>query len=323
MQRTATIHIFDFVNCSVTGLHPDHTSFLYEELGVYATNYMFQPKYQLGQWSGKIRYFHNSGKTFVNLLDRIIPHLVRWGYKVAVEDNRPDLIASPKQLDKDFFSHILNDDDEPWEIRPYQIDMVNKLTSNGGGIGLAATGSGKTNMTAAIALLYEQSNNYRSIIIVPDKYLNKQTTNDYKFFGLDVGQYYGEIKDLNHQHVVSTWQSLKNVPTLIQEFQVVIVDECFSPDTPILMANGDYKWICNIKIGDKIQSYNQQTKELEVDTVNKVFDNMIKSKGETMYELEFDEGTTIKVTGNHPILTTIGFKRADELTSMDEVLSVC
>jgi len=63
------------------------------------------------------------------------------------------------------------------------------------------------------------------IIIVPDKNLNEQTREDYEFFGLDVGEYSGDNKDIGHKHVVSTWQALKNNPRIIHDFQVIIVDE--------------------------------------------------------------------------------------------------
>jgi len=68
--------------------------------------------------------------------------------------------------------------------------------------------------------------NMRSIIIVPDKNLTEQTVEEYNFFGVDVGQYSGELKDLDHMHVVSTWQALQNNPTIIKDFDMVIVDEC-------------------------------------------------------------------------------------------------
>ena len=110
-------------------------------------------------------------------------------------------------------------------MRQYQVDMVNKLIDEAGGVGLAGTGAGKTSMCAALAKSYELSGGYRSVIIVPDKSLTEQTIEEYASFGIDVGQYSGDKKDIAHQHVVSTWQALQNNPTLVQEFDVIIVDE--------------------------------------------------------------------------------------------------
>lgn len=226
-NKSCTIRILDEVNCIFVGLHPDHIGYFSEEYAIFAANYYFNPKYKLGQWDGKIRYFYKTGKTYVNLLDRIIPRVIGLGYKINVVDERTTEPVRPPDIDKDFFSNIIDTKtNQPWKMRDYAIEMVNTLFEAGGGVGIAGTGAGKTNVCAAIALSYERTSNYRSLIVVPDKNLTEQTCREYANFGLDVGEYSGERKDFKHMHVVSTWQSLKNNPTLIQEFQVIIVDEC-------------------------------------------------------------------------------------------------
>lgn len=225
-QAICTIRILDEAHCVFVGLHPDHIGHFYEKYGKYASNYYFNPKYKLGSWDGKIRYFHKTGKTYVTLLDEIVPQVIGLGYKIKVEDLRTAPKVDPEPIDKDFFAHINHPiTDEPWEMRPYQVDMVNTLVASGGGTGIAGTGAGKTSMTAALALIYEREANFRSIIIVPDKNLTTQTFSEYQLFGLDVGEYSGDNKDIQHQHIVSTWQALQNNKNFIQDFQVIIVDE--------------------------------------------------------------------------------------------------
>lgn len=226
--RTCTIKILDEVNCVFVGLHPDHVGYFYEEYAVFAPNYFFNPKYKLGSWDGKIRYFHKTGKTYVNLLEEVIPQVIGLGYKVKISDARQSASIVPAHVDKDFFGNRGVWDverDRPWEMRPYQVDIVNVLLDSGGGVGIAGTGAGKTSICAALALSYE-AEGLKSIIIVPDKNLTEQTRDEYVFFGVDVGEYSGERKDLQHKHIVSTWQSLKNNPKIIQSFDVIIVDEC-------------------------------------------------------------------------------------------------
>ena len=226
-NRKCTLKILDEVNVVFIGLHPDHIGYLYEEFAVFAPNYFFNPKFKLGSWDGRIRFFHKTGKTYVNLLDDIIPKIVGLGYKIDVNDGRESRNVEPKPIDENFFSHVINSRDKtPWVMRDYQIDFVNTLISHGGGVGVAGTGAGKTSMCAALARSYEEAANYRSMIIVPDKNLTSQTRREYETFQIDVGEYSGTTKDLDHQHVVSTWQALQNNPAIIQEFQVVIVDEC-------------------------------------------------------------------------------------------------
>jgi len=106
------------------------------------------------------------------------------------------------------------------------VELIQALIEYGNGVGIASTGSGKTAMSAALALAYERAAGFRSIIIVPDKNLTEQTRSEYEFFGLDVGEYSGTRKDVNKQHIVATWQTLQNNPNFIQNFQVVIADEC-------------------------------------------------------------------------------------------------
>lgn len=140
-----TIRINDEVNCSVNNLHPDHAGYFFEQYGVHTANYYFNPKYQLGTWDGKIRYFHKTGKTYVNLLDEIVPKLIRLGYEIQLDDLRqaPALDLTP--IDQNFFADmgVVDEDGEPWKVRDYQIQLVNELLSNGGGVGIAGTGAGK------------------------------------------------------------------------------------------------------------------------------------------------------------------------------------
>jgi len=225
----------DEVNCVFVGLHPDHIIYLYEMYGIFTDSHYFNPKFQLGTWDGKIRFFHKNGKTFVHLLNEIIPRVSKLGYKIALDDQRKASAVSPEPITKDFFSYV-NDPEtgKPWEVRDYQIEMVNALMDNAGGIGIAGTGAGKTSMCAALALSYERAANYRTIIVVPDTTLTDQTKEEYEFFGLDVGEYSGSAKDLEHQHIVATWQTLQNNPVVITQFDMIIVDECQGLRGPVL-----------------------------------------------------------------------------------------
>ncbi len=227
MSLTCKILILDEVNCVCLGLLKDHYAYFYEKYGIYTEGYFFHPKYELGQWDGKIRYFKKTGKTYITLLDEIVPSIVDLGYDISLEDRRSTFPVEPKLIDENYFQHILDPKtNKTWQVRDYQIELVNELLTNGNGIGIAGTGAGKTSMCVALALAYERAGNLRSIIIVPDTTLTDQTKESYEYFGLDVGEFTGSTKDLDHQHVVATWQTLKNLPQVITEFQMIIVDEC-------------------------------------------------------------------------------------------------
>jgi superfamily II DNA or RNA helicase len=227
-MKKCKITILDNANCVISNLCKSDHTYLYEEYSEFAPGYRFAPKFKLGSWDGKLRYFHKTGKTFVNLLPDIVPRLIGLKYKIEVNDKRViNITKTIPHIDEHFFGDIINPETgEYWKVREYQIEMINKLIDSGGGIGIAGTGAGKTGCVAALVLSYERSNNLRSIIIVPDKNLTLQTYADFEFFGLDVGEYSGTIKDLSHQHIISTWQALQHNPMVLRDFGVVVVDEC-------------------------------------------------------------------------------------------------
>ena len=62
-----------------------------------------------------------------------------------------------------------------------------------------------THNTIVCAVLSHKTEDYgKSVVIVPSKDLVTQTEEDYINFGLDVGVYYGDRKDLSHQHTICT-----------------------------------------------------------------------------------------------------------------------
>ncbi len=107
-----------------------------------------------------------------------------------------------------------------------------------------------TLMTAVLCLLYEENLKYKCIIIVPTSDLIGQTHEELIRFGVDIGQYSGDLKDINHQHLVSTWQSLQNNKGLIGQYHVVIVDECHGVTGDVLREIlNEHGANCRVKVG--------------------------------------------------------------------------
>ena len=221
---------------------------------------------------------------------------------------------------------------EPIEIREHQLDVINSYLENITGINIAPTGAGKTIITTILSHKVEPYG--RSIVIVPTKDLVTQTEEDYVNFGLDVGVFYGDRKEYSKTHTICTWQSLESLAKRSKETDLevdiedffkdvvcVIVDECFHPDTLVLTSSG-YLKISDIKVGDIIINYSEKDKKFKEDKVKYVYKNLTKSSNEKMYELEFDNGKKIKVTGNHKFLTQRGWIRADQLNDNDDIKSI-
>jgi len=186
--------------------------------------------------------------------------------------------------------------------------------------------------TATLAHICESQG--RTIVIVPNKSLVEQTHEDFVTVDLDVGMYYGDRKDLNKTHTICTWQSLNildkksknsehDIITLaefLDGVSAVIVDECFSGNMRVLTTNG-YVPIKDINIGDTIINYCETTNTFKTDVVITQHINLTTSNNEKMYNLEFDNGSNIHVTGNHKFLTTDGWIRADELTEHHTIIN--
>lgn len=234
IKRQCRIIIEDEVNCRVEGLHPTDMDKLYNQYGLFAPNHFFNPKFKLGMWDGKIRFFQQSGKTLVYLLDELIPKLIKYGYNPDLTDLRKGPYVNAKNIDKDVFDYVISSKTgKPMEMRYYQVEAVNALLEEGKGMIEASTSAGKTWINAALVHAYGQRG-MKTITIVPSTSLIIQTLADFNAAGLDVGEYTGKTKDIEHTHVISTWQAIKNHPELMQRFQVLVVDEVHQAKSKIL-----------------------------------------------------------------------------------------
>jgi superfamily II DNA or RNA helicase len=241
-MKQATIIIRDEVNIKIEGLDLDVrkalvTAFKYENP---AARYM--PAVRLGRWDGKIAYFQLGGSTYTNLLPEILPILERFDYDVELDDQRTySNTFEFGAISENTFSnqtwpvgHPIAG--QPIELRDYQVELINNFLTNPQCVQEVATGAGKTIMTASLSWNVEKYG--RSIVIVPNKDLVRQTEKDYVNLGLDVGVYFGDRKDYNRRHTICTWQSLNNllkdtksgeaeftIQDFLEDVVCVIVDE--------------------------------------------------------------------------------------------------
>lgn len=214
-MKLAKIIIKDEVNVSVTGLDLDVRKFLHKKFEFEKPGARYLPAVRLGRWNGKISYFSLAGSTYMNLLDQIIPILIDYDYQIELDDRRllrPEFMF--EKVTEETFSGISWPEGheragQPVILRDYQIEIVNNFLENTQSLQEAATGAGKTLVTAALSKSVEHLG--RSLVIVPNKSLVVQTEADYINLGLDVGVYFGDRKDYGKTHTICTWQSLNNL----------------------------------------------------------------------------------------------------------------
>lgn len=222
-MKKCIITVRDEVFCHLTGLEPQDHEFLDHKFALMVEGAFFMPLYKLGRWDGKVRFLDKAGKIYHRLLPDVLPYLEKWGYDIQLNDLRKPMDLIDTRIDKDWF---INKEgmELKVELRPYQVEAVNSCLDATSGFILAATGSGKTWMVAALADVLARHEK-RTIVIVPSDDLVKQTAATFRLGLLDVGIYSGSTKDIYHMVVVATWQSLQNNPGLVKEFNCVIVDE--------------------------------------------------------------------------------------------------
>jgi superfamily II DNA or RNA helicase len=170
------------------------------------------PAYKLGRWDGCVRFCDIGGRSYLNLLDKLIPVVAELGYDVVVDDKRQHWDLAFDKIEQDAYEEHSWPKGHPAEglpiiLRDYQVEIINKFLETPQCLQEIATGAGKTLITAALSHQCEKYG--RTIVIVPNKDLVTQTEADYKHLELDVGVFYGDRKEYNKTHTICTWQSLE------------------------------------------------------------------------------------------------------------------
>lgn len=212
MAKDCILEIVDEVNVRFHGLDASTRRKLSNEVKYFIPQAVHSQSFRLGHWDGTVRYCDIGARTYLNLLDRLIPIVQNDGYLIEIEDKRAPWSLEFEKIDADSYSHVSwpeghNCEGEPIVLREHQVDYVNSFLTCPQGVSVAPTGAGKTIVTAILSHQIEQYG--RSLVIVPTKDLVTQTEEDYKNLGLDVGVYYGDRKEYGHMHTICTWQSLE------------------------------------------------------------------------------------------------------------------
>ena len=247
-MKKCTIIIKDEVNVKLEGLDPATRRKCSDKLKFFLPHAYHMPAYKLGRWDGTVRFCDVGGRTFLNLLDDVLPIVIEAGYEIDIDDKREHTELSFDVIDEEFWGDTCWPEGhpiagQPIRLRDYQVDVVNKFIETPQALQEIATGAGKTIMTATLSKIVEKYG--RSIVIVPNKDLVRQTEEDYINCGLDVGVYFGDRKDIGKTHTICTWQSLNsllkktkkgedNIMDFIEDVICVMVDEVHQAKADVL-----------------------------------------------------------------------------------------
>lgn len=244
MAKT-TLQILDEVNVRFTELDVVTRRKLVDALKFTLPYARHLPSVKLGRWDGTMSYADIGGRSYINLLDRLLPIVQEQGYEVEVDDQRqPTKTFEFDKVEEDSYSHIKWPKGHPREgqpimIREHQCEVINSYLENITGINIAPTGAGKTLITAILSHKIEPYG--RSIVIVPTKDLVTQTEEDYINMGLDVGVFYGDRKEYMKTHTICTWQSLESLSKRSKEQELEIDISTFFEGVVCVMVDEVHK----------------------------------------------------------------------------------
>ena len=223
MRQTRLI-IRDEVNVKIEGLELDARRTLVNKFKYDVPYARYLPAVRLGRWDGKKAFFNLGGSTYLHLLDQILPVIEQAGYDIELNDQRDYKTHFEfEPVTETTFQNSVWPSGHPAQgqpivLREHQVSVINDFLNHPQSLQEVATGAGKTMITAALSQRCEPHG--RTIVIVPNKSLVTQTERDYQLLGLDVGVWFGDRKEADHQHVICTWQSLnillKNARNQIQ-----------------------------------------------------------------------------------------------------------
>lgn len=96
------------------------------------------------------------------------------------------------------------------------------------------------------------------------------------------------------------------------------VSKCVPANAIITLYNGKPVTIRDLKVGDMVLSYNHDTYKFESKKVVKIFNNGIQN----LQNINIDNYTTIRCTGEHKLFTGFNYRQTNKLTKQDN-LTIC
>ena len=209
---------------------------IHQELSEYFTfevpGAKFMPQYRSKYWDGKIRlYSTHNGEIYVGLLDKLVSWAKKCEYTVEFKDNK--FYGSPFEENEmisvegvsDYMKSI-----SKHEPRDYQVDAVYDALRYNRKLLISPTASGKSLMIYSIVRYFAEKE-HNILLIVPTTSLVEQMYKDFEDYGWNAEEYChkiysGKEKSTNKNVVITTWQSIYNLPrSFFDNFDVVIGDE--------------------------------------------------------------------------------------------------
>lgn len=148
MTDLAQIKILDEVNVHITGVDVRTRGKIIKAVEFFLPSAKYSYLYKVGRWNGCISFCTQGGRTYINVLDRLLPILQDAGYEIEIDDQRAHHKFEFPPIDENYNADTTWPSGhrfagEPIVLRDYQVDAINDCLMNLQGVNVLATGSGK------------------------------------------------------------------------------------------------------------------------------------------------------------------------------------
>lgn len=228
----------------------------------------FDQRVKRGHWDGWIRLYNKTHKRmYVGLLIEVVKFAKKFQYTYTID---PDLLQkSSISMDdiKDVVENFIKPHNEKGEALipyEYQYAAIHYALNMGRGICLAATSAGKSLILYILTRMYQMMDEFDGktiFIVVPTTVLVEQLYADFDDYSRFEGSQWRPAtfvqkisskytKNVYKPIVITTWQSLKNMPPgEIIDAGAIFVDEVHTVKGPVLAGLLESAVNCGIRHG--------------------------------------------------------------------------
>jgi superfamily II DNA or RNA helicase len=212
----------------------------------------FTPAYKHGLWNGTIRLLNAGTRNiYAGLFYHILEFAAQAGYTVEYDEDVHPVVDNDRAIIEKYIADVLrlHSAGNPITVYDYQVDAIKHILDNRRATIESPTSSGKSLIIfSTIRYLIAIGEVKRVLLIFPTVGLVAQMKSDFIDYssvsGWDVeGRshmiYSGQEKQTDKQLTFTTYQSMAKMPiSYYEQFDMIVQDECFSPDTEILTNRG-------------------------------------------------------------------------------------
>lgn len=201
-------------------------------------NAKFMKTYKSGKWDGKIRLLKRpQNKIYIGLAPVIEKFCKENNFTFGCDFSLKTNFNWSDEEFNHFMKVFLGELLLPYELRPYQRQIIQLGLQNNRAIFLSATSSGKSICIYALARFYEDDcdENEKILILVPtinlveqlyQNFIEYSAKNKWNVEKYVQKIYHGQEKKPNKKIIISTWQSMYDKPhDYLTQFRMVIFDE--------------------------------------------------------------------------------------------------